>query len=265
MKKELNEKPFVPFHKKNMFISAYQLKHEMGVDLSIANFFVDRPVPGNNSFWKGRLLYIGFGNGYVSIPVYYDLLLRTGLPLEILLSEAHIQFMERLMHYAILQERTQISRLEELEAIRGLLNGRVKNIDRYQALNRYLDQGILKPQGPLGLDLPALNRADVFLYILCDLPLTEKQWELAIRYWYALHPTYLIMDDLRDYEKDRESGEDNVVLEWGDGAIGFQRALDSIRSNCETMKEVNPVLAEFFLSYEDDLKEMIEKRPAANG
>ncbi len=265
MKKELNEKPFAPLHKRDMFISAYQLEHEMGVDLSIARFFVDRPVPENNSFWKGRLLYIGFGNGYVSIPVYYDLLLRIGLPLATLLSEAHIQFMEQLMHYAILQERTKISRLEELEAIRGLLNGRVKNTNRYQALNHYLDQQVLKPDGPLGLDLPALNRADVFLYVLCDLPLTEKQWELAIRYWYALHPTYLIMDDLRDYEKDKESGEDNVVLEWGDGTAGFQQAMDRIRSNCETMKEVNPVLAEFFLSYEDDLREMINRRLTVDG
>lgn len=243
-----------------MFISAYQLHHEMGVDLTIAKFFVDRPVPEDNSFWKGKLLYIGFGNGYVSIPVYYDLLLRTGLPLEILLSGSHIHFMEQLMHYAILQERMLIGRNEELESIRGLLKGRIKNTGHYQALSDYLDQPVLKRQGLLGLDLPALNRADVFLYILCDLPLTEKQWELAVRYWYALHPTYLIMDDLRDYEKDKELGEDNVVLEWGDGATGFRQAMQTIRDNCETLKEVNPVLAEFFLSYEDDLREMISKR-----
>ncbi|HEY2349417.1 MAG TPA: hypothetical protein VGH64_10385 [Puia sp.] len=53
----------------------------MGVNKTIGRFFVDRKLPENNSFWKGRLLYIGFGNGYVSIPVFYDILYRLGLPL----------------------------------------------------------------------------------------------------------------------------------------------------------------------------------------
>lgn len=242
-----------------MFISANQLHREMGVDLTIARFFVDRKIPENNSFWKGKLLYIGFGNGYVSIPVYYDLLLRIGLTLDLLLSEKHILFMEKLMHYAILQERKEITVKEEVDAIRDLLKGRIKSITRYNSLNTYLNQPVLKPMGMFGLELPALNRADVFLYILCDLPLTEKQWEQAIQYWYALHPTYLIMDDLRDYEKDKERGEENVVLEWGDGSGGFQRAMENIQTNCKTLQKVNPALAEFFLSYEEDLREMIPK------
>jgi hypothetical protein len=240
-----------------MFISANQLHREMGVDQTIARFFVDRKVPQHNSFWKGKLLYIGFGNGYVSIPVYYDLLLRIGLPLSRLLEESHIHFMEQLMHYAILQERNEISVPEELKSIRELLKGRIKNEARYQALNAYLDQPVLKPMGAFGLELPSLNRADVFLYVLCDLPLTEKQWELAVQYWYALHPTYLIMDDLRDYEKDKELGEENVVLEWGDGSGGFERAMKGIQTNCETLSRINPTLANFFLSYEEDLRELI--------
>ena len=46
----------------------------MGVNKTIARFFVDRKPPENNTFWEGKLLYIGFGNGYVSIPVFYDIL-----------------------------------------------------------------------------------------------------------------------------------------------------------------------------------------------
>jgi hypothetical protein len=38
----------------------------------------------NNSFWKGRLLYIGFGNGYVDSR-FYDILFRLGLALDVLL------------------------------------------------------------------------------------------------------------------------------------------------------------------------------------
>ncbi len=88
-----------------MFISVQQFERNMGVNPTIGRFFVDRKLPENNSFWKGRLLYIGFGNGYVSIPVFYDILFRLGMPLDVLLDEEHIQFMERLMHFAILHEK----------------------------------------------------------------------------------------------------------------------------------------------------------------
>ena len=237
-----------------MFISAQQLERNMGVDKTIGRFFVDRKLPENNSFWKGRLLYIGFGNGYVSIPVFYDILFRLGLPLEVLLDEQHIRFMERLMHFAILHEKNEITVTEELKCIRALLKNRIRNQHQYDLLNRYLDQPVLKPLGPFGLVHPSLNRADVFLYILCDLPLSDEQSALAIRYWYALHPSYLIMDDIRDYTKDKEGGEENVVIELGDSAIGFERTFDMLHKNGETIKEINPLLAQFLLDYEEELR-----------
>jgi len=237
-----------------LFISVQQFECNMGVNKTIGRFFVDRKLPENNSFWKGRLLYIGFGNGYVSIPVFYDILFRLGLPLEVLLDEQHIQFMERLMHFAILHERNEITAAEELKCIRALLKSRIRDQHYYDLLNRYLDQPVLKPMGPFGLIHPSLNRADVFLYVLCDLPLSDEQWKLAIRYWYALHPSYLIMDDIRDYAKDKEEGEENVVIDLGDGAIGFERTFKILQKNSETMKEINPLLAQFLLDYEEELR-----------
>lgn len=236
-----------------MFISANQFEREMGVNKTIGKFFVDRKPPENNSFWKGRLIYISFGNGFVSIPVYYDILFRIGIPVEVLLKEEHIIFMEQLMHYAILHEKREISLLEEMNAIRNLLKDRIKNLPYYEALNLYLDQQVLKPLGPFGLPFPSLNRADVFLYVLCDLPLNDSQWQKAIRYWYALHPTYLIMDDVRDYAKDKEEGEENVVIELGEGTKGFEKTLELYRRNCETIHEINPLLAQFLVTNEEDL------------
>ncbi len=241
-----------------MFISATQLNRGMGVDMNIARFFVDRDPPKNNSFWKDRLLYIGFGNGYVSIPVYYDLLFRIGITLDQLLSEDHILLMEQIMHWAILQEREEISMQEEMIAIRELLKDRVKDQKYFDGLNTYLDQPILKPMGSFGLKNPALNRADVFLYVLCDLDLTENQRELAIKFWYALHPTYLIIDDLRDYEKDKQDGEENVLMEWNDKSARFHYAMDMVKSNCKILQRVNPVLADFLLSYEEELKGKVD-------
>jgi hypothetical protein len=225
----------------------------MGANKTIGRFFVDRKPPENNSFWNGRLLYISFGNGFVSIPVYYDILFRIGIPVEVLLNEEHILFMEQLMHYAILHEKREISLQEEMNAIRNILKNRIKNSAYYEALNLYLDQQVLKPLGPFGLPFPSLNRADVFLYVLCDLPLNDLQWQKAIRYWYALHPTYLIMDDVRDYAKDKEEGEENVVIELGEGTEGFEKTLELYRRNCETIHEINPLLAQFLTNSEEDL------------
>ena len=240
-----------------MFISVNHLEKEMGVNSRIGRFFVDRKPPENNSFWKDRLLYIGFGNGFVSIPVYYDILFRIGLPVDTLLDEKHIQFMEQLMHYAILHEKNEINQTAELTSIRNLLSGRIQNQHYFEELNKYLDQPVLKPLGSFGLAFPSLNRADVFLYILCDLPLTDTQWQQAIRYWYALHPSYLIIDDIRDYSKDKENGEENIVLDSGGGAEGFEKTFARLRNNGEIMKEINPPLAQFLMEYEEELKDLV--------
>jgi hypothetical protein len=240
-----------------MFISVSQLENQMGVHKTIGRFFVDRQPPENNSFWKNKLLYVGMGNGYVSIPVFYDILRRLGLPIDVLLNEEHIHFMEQLMHFAILMERNEISYKEELKCIRTLLTGRIQDPLNYEALNRYLDQPVLKPSALFGLSHPSLNRADVFLYVLCDLPLSEKQWEFAIRYWYALHPSYLIMDDIRDYTKDVENGEENVVMDLGGGAAGFEKVFEMLRTNSGILQEINPLLAQFLADYEEDLREFV--------
>ena len=133
----------------------------------------------------------------------------------------------------------------------------MQNPEYYDLLNHYLDQPGLPPAAPFGLDYASLNRADVFLYVLCDLPLDGPQWEQAIRYWYALHPTYLIMDDIRDYKKDRKNKEENVVLDFGGGAAGFEKTFELFKENCATLRELNPSLADFLLSYEEELRENI--------
>jgi hypothetical protein len=242
-----------------VFISVQQFERDMGVNKTIARFFVDRKPPLNNSFWKGRLLYVGFGNGYVSIPVFYDILHRIGVAVEILLDETHVLFMEQLMHFAILQERNEITYPEELKCIRALLKKRIQNQAYYEALNKYLDQAVLRPMSPFGLPFISLNRADVFLFVLCDLPLTEIQWQQAIRYWYALHPSYLIMDDIRDYAKDKEEGEENVVIDLGGGSTGFEKTFEMLRQNSEIISEINPVLGQFLMDYEEDLREFVPK------
>ena len=242
-----------------MYISVRYLRDRMGVDESLARFFVDREVPKDNAFWKGRLLYIGRGNGFVSIPVYYDLLRRLGVSKEILLAEEHILLMQDIMHYAILAECKQISFQEHLEKIRQLLVARPHNELFMQELLDFLSQPILKPAGRLGMAVPALNRADVFLFILCDIPLSGIQIDNAIRYWYALHSSYLLMDDLVDYAGDKEAGEENSVVELGDSEKGFGHAFKILEENADSLSEINDALSDFLKEQWADLRALFSK------
>jgi hypothetical protein len=225
-----------------MFVSVSYLRDNLGVDETIARFFVDRKVPEGNAFWRNRLLYVGWGNGFVSIPVYYDLLFRVGVPKEALLAEEHVRLMENVMDYAIKVEFREISFEEQLQKIDALFSVS-HNKDLKKELLGYLKQDALRPVGRLGLTYPALNRADVFLFILCGLPLSADQTAQAIRYWYALHPTYLLMDDMMDYNKDKEAQEENAILELGEGSAGFAAAFGILESNIETLREINPILS----------------------
>jgi hypothetical protein len=240
-----------------MFISVKHLHENLGVNETIARFFVDRKVPENNVFWKEKLLYVGRGNGFVNIPVYYDILFRIGIPVEVLLEEEHIRRMERIMHFAIQVEREQISFAEQLEKISGLMQDSIQHIGFYEELMRYLMQEKIRPMGRLGIQPPALSRADVFLFILCDLPITDDQLSSALRYWYALHPTYLLMDDICDYKKDKENNEENAVMELGEGGIGFEKAFEIIERNILELETINPSLANSMQSQLASLHDLV--------
>jgi hypothetical protein len=64
-----------------------------------------------------------------------------------------------------------------------------------------------------------------------------------LKFWYALHPTYLLMDDIHDYRKDRENNEENAVMELGEGSSGFDKAFEIIEKNIRDLERINPVLA----------------------
>jgi hypothetical protein len=238
-----------------MFVSVPILHNELGVDEEIARFFVNRKVPVNNSFWERRYVYIGRANGFISIPVYYDLLYRMGVPRETLLADGHVRFMEQLMHYAILHEKEKISFFEQLEKINELLAGRIKNQFFFEELIAYLTQPVLIPRGRLGMKNPSLNRADAFLFVLCDLPLSVEQLSWAIEYWYALHPCYLILDDIHDYQEDKSAGEENVIMEWGGGKIGLEKAVKVLEESAGVLEKLNRKLGESIVLHIEVIKE----------
>jgi len=180
-----------------------------------------------------------------------------GIPQNVLLAEEHIQFMEQVMHYAIQHEMGEISFQTQIESIQNLLIGRLKNSDFYGELLLYLAQKELKPLGKLGMEVPALNRADVFLFILCDLPLAEPQNQLAVTYWSALHSTYLLMDDINDYQFDKQNSDENAIMELGDDKDGFSKAFSILNTNITVLEEINTSIAQWFKKSLDNLTKLV--------
>lgn len=243
-----------------MFVSVNHLHQDMGVDPQIARFFVDRKVPAGNAFWRKRLLYVGRGTGFVSIPVYYDILYRIGVPREILLSEEHIRLMEQVMHYAILQEYKEISFEQQLTETQALFSGKAGNEYYLSALLAYLRQPVLKPLGPFGKNISALNRADAFLFVPGDLPLNREQQLLAIAYWYPLHTSYLLMDDLVDLQEDEKTEEENSILEMGGGEESIEKGFRLLDENAAALEKINKKLSEYILVMKDKVRKSLTEK-----
>ncbi len=67
------------------------------------------------------------------------------------------------------------------------------------------------------------------------------------------------MDEVRDCTKDKEEGEENVAIDLGEGAEGFEKTLEMYRRNCEILEEINPLLAQFLINCEEDLLTIIRQ------
>ncbi|NBO59062.1 MAG: hypothetical protein EBU73_09050, partial [Chitinophagia bacterium] len=91
-----------------MFLTKDDLKLSYGVDLHIGAKFVDRPVPLNNLYWKNRTIYLPGAPGYIFIPIYFDILRRSGASLDELFDESFLQSSESILHSAALHEYEEI-------------------------------------------------------------------------------------------------------------------------------------------------------------
>jgi len=227
-----------------MFTSVRFLTDQLAVDPDIARFFVDRAVPQDNRYWKGRLLYVAQGNGFLFIPLVYDILYRLGVPKQQLLEEAHVRLMESVLDSAGKVEFDGLSGSAHVEACREILEGSVRNHWLWEELQEYFEAGA--PVGALGLPIPPLNRADTFLFSLCNLDMDETLARSFLKYWYALISAFLLMDDVVDWDMDMEQGEENAVRYLGEGKEAFSRAVDMLREYFATLESLNPALGPFF-------------------
>lgn len=228
-----------------MFTSKKQLTELMGVDPELAAFFVDRKVPTSNLYWKDRLLYVARGTGYLFIPLYFDLMLKQGVPRQQVLSEPFVQAAEQILHSAAAWEHNQIDRNTHIQDCKSLVEPLQQQPDLFAKLNVYFQQEILKPLDGLGTISPALNRGDSMLYHLCLLP-AEIDWRPLVDYWYALVPSFLLMDDVMDLRADQQKGEENALIDFGVGTEGLLQAFDFLERNFQRLSTLNPLLGQYF-------------------
>lgn len=226
-----------------MFTSKEELKLTYGIDMEIGKFFVDRKVPENNSYWKGRYLYINPMPGYLFIPLFTDIEYRLGIPKQELLNEQHMQFMEAIMHSIGRQEFEKLTLDEHVKECVDITLKYCKNPELLNELKTYFS-GVNHINGiDFGLPIKALNRVDSYLFTLCYFELDKETKKKLIDTWHALMTYYLITDDADDIKDDFNDHEDNCIIEAGLSAEGA-KVVEGIMKDCyNVMNTVNPVFA----------------------
>jgi hypothetical protein len=229
-----------------MFTSKQHLHNNLGVDEHVAAFFVDRKIPEHNWYWKERLLYVSKGTGYLFIPLFFDLQLKCGLSLHSLLSEDYINVAEQILNSAAMHELEQISFKQHLGNCKNIIATKIKNPDLYRELDVYFENEQLKPYKNIGTESKALNRGDTFLFSICFLDLNKEITDKILLYWYALVPSFLLMDDIYDIQEDQKKNEENSVDDFGPGVVGIERAIAFLREKFSQLKVLNEKLGSYF-------------------
>lgn len=229
-----------------MFTSKNELVESMGVDPEIAAFFVDRKVPAGNLYWKGRYLYVARGTGYLFIPLFFDLQLKAGVPRGILLNEDYVQTMEQILHIAAQYEFGEKDFATHIQEIEKLVAPILLNHSFFEELQAYFSQQNLVRKGRIGTENPALNRGDAFLYLLATIQIPEPVLAVVLYSWYNLVPSFLLLDDIMDFQEDRQNQEENSLSFYGYHADGIKKAIAAAKQNFQELKKLNPTLCEFF-------------------
>lgn len=228
-----------------MFLTKDDLKLSYGVDLNIGKAYVDREVPKDNLYWKGRTIYVPGASGYIFMPIYSDLLRRSGATNSFLLSESYFSFNESILHSAALLEHRQVDWVTHIEQCIAIVLPHVKRVSLFEELKQYLlAHKPIKTRGSrLGTDFPSLNRADSYLLSLACIPDTAFDEQKAIDAWYAMITYFLLMDDLADIREDISNNEENAIVDAGLNQSGIDKIESMMNEGIDKLNLINPVLA----------------------
>jgi len=228
-----------------MFLTKDDLKLSYGIDLIIGKAYVDRKVPNDNLYWKGRTIYVPGASGYIFMPVYADLLRRSGASISFLLSEVFFSINESILHSAALLEHQQIEWTTHIEQCIAIVSPHVTRASLFEELKQYLlaHKPIKTKDSKLGTDFPSLNRADSYLLSLACIPDPAFDEQKAIDGWYAMITYFLLMDDLADIREDIINNEENAIVEAGLNQQGIGKIESMMNEGIDKLNLISPVLA----------------------
>lgn len=228
-----------------MFLTKDDLKLSYGVDLQIGKTLIERNVPADNLYWKNRTIYIPGAPGYIFIPIYADILRRSGVLMDELLSDFFIQTSEKILHSAALHEYEQITWKAHALQVSELVRPHVANNSFFNDLVQYTvqDHPVQQDSLSLGTAFPSLNRADSYLFLLSIIQSPSFNLEKALKGWYALMTYFLLLDDLADIKEDIKTGQPNALMDAGLNDHGEKLIDEMIAKSIIDMEEVNPVMS----------------------
>ncbi len=227
-----------------MFLSADALNLAYGVDMAIAKTYVDRPVPPDNAYWKGRLLYVPPVPGFLFMPVFADLCLRCGIPREGILSEDCLSLAERILDSAARLENGTLDAHAHVRECQDAASVYPSGKEAWAALQGHLCLEGEQSPDPLRTSYPSLQRADTYLLSLCPIPMDAPTFLRAARAWRSLMSFLLVQDDLADIREDIERGQENAFLEAGLTAEAAAGVMSTVDEGLAHLRELNPVLAQ---------------------
>lgn len=235
-----------------MVITSRKLELELGINSSIATYFAnDRKVPENNLFWKNKRIYISTGFGFLTIPIIFDLIHKCGVSLEILLADEHVSLMEQGFHKLKQYESEEISYPDFLSECKLLLRDKIKQPHLASDLFAFFS-GQQASYFKFETTHKALSRSDSFLFTLVDLDLTDEWVAQFLPYWYSLARPILLLDDFKDLEEDRITGDENTIIELGNNAAAIETAYNMGMADLDLLATINPLLANFMRRFLKD-------------
>lgn len=228
-----------------MFLTKDDLKLSYGVDLTIGKAYVNRPVPQNNLYWKGRTIYVPGASGYIFMPIYADLLRRSGVDISFILSEDFFKINESILHSAALLEHHKTDWQAHVRECIAIVEPHAKGQELLNELKLYLlsSKPVKSEATRFGTLFPSLNRADSYLLSLACIPTFSFDQQNAIDGWYAMITYFLLMDDLADIREDLINGEENAIVDAGFNQQGIERIVNMMEDGIEKLTQINPVLA----------------------
>ena len=228
-----------------MFLTKDDLKLAYGVDINIAQQFIDRKVPVDNLYWEKRKIYLPGAPGYIFMPLFFDVMLRCGADKDLILSDGFFHLSESILNSAANLEHKNIDWHTHVEDVCSLIKPYTKQEELYVEIKQYLERSPLvkTANSRFGTDYPSLNRADTYLFLITCIPPGKFNADKAIKGWYALITYFLILDDFADIKEDLKHGEENILIDAGLNPNGLKIISAMIDTSYNEMMLINPVMA----------------------